>query len=732
MIRKIPELLAPAGGKKQLIAAVENGADAVYLGGTLFNARIQADNFNEEELRTCIDYAHLRNVKIYVTLNILLKDEELLPALQYAERLYEMGADALIVQDLGLAALLRKYLSRFAVHLSTQGSVYNLSGVKRARELGFSRVVLARELSLEEIRAITKENICEIEVFVHGALCMCYSGQCQMSRVLGGGERSGNRGLCAQPCRLPYKDSKGRVSYALSPKDLCGIDVLRELTEAGVASLKIEGRMKSAEYVAAVTGIYRKYLDLYEEYGQYQVTEEDRETLLQVFNRGGFTKGYWEGNPGESLLSGEMPKHQGVYAGRVVNKVRGTDLVDVKPVEKLEIGDGIEIRSRKLTGNVITYRQERPGGILRLGDLKGSVRQGDAIFRITDARRMKILRKTYEEGGPEGVKHRKKIAVQMSLFVRIGEHPRLMVEEDGLCVTACDKSLLAEKAEKRPLDPLTAEKQLRKTGGTPFRVSDIYMDIESESSLPLSSLNRLRREALVLFEQEKCERQRPAESVSLPSKLRFPTINMEKRLSFYLYRGSSLCRSGLRETIEQLCGDLIPVRIYVPLSFFMEQRIVVEGAEIVPYILNISKGKLDRYIEENFEYIVEKTRDCGIAIGNLSWSREFLSQKVPVYADYGLNLYNREALQAVCEQGMIPIALSHESWDPASGPIPLMLTEHLFLARELTDRKGKMYEIVYNEEGDKNIIFPKVRIPAVEKIRKYLENVDGEIRIYIP
>lgn len=174
------------------------------------------------------------------------------------------------------------------------------------------------------------------------------------------------------------------------------------------------------------------------------------------------------------------------------------------------------------------------------------------------------------------------------------------------------------------------------------------------------------------------------------------------------------------------------MRIYVPLPFFMEQRSEVQGAEIVPYILNISKGKLDRYIEENFEPIVEKTRDCGIAIGNLSWTREFLSQKVPVYADYGLNLYNREALRAVCEQGMVPIALSHELWNSTNGPIPLMITEHLFVNRELTDRKGKVYEIVYNEENDKNLIFFKVQIPTVEKIRNLIKNVDKETRIYIP
>ena len=661
-----------------------------------------------------------------------MKDGELLPALQYAARLYEMGADALIVQDLGLASLLRQYLPRLPIHLSTQGSVYNLSGVKMARELGFSRVVLARELSLEEIRAIAKENICDIEIFVHGALCMCYSGQCQMSRVLGGGQRSGNRGLCAQPCRLPYKDGGGNVSYALSPKDLCGIDVLGELAEAGAASLKIEGRMKSAEYVAAVTGIYRKYLDFYEKEGEYRVSGEDRETLLQVFNRGGFTEGYWKGKPGEALLSGDMPKHQGIYAGSVVKKIKGTDLVDIKPARKLEMGDGIEIRSEKLTGNVITYRQELPGGILRIGDLKGNVKAGDKVYRITDARLMKELRKTYEEGGPEGIRHKKTIELRMSLFARIGEHPQLVVEENGICVTACDSNSVAEIAEKRPLDPATARKQLGKTGGTPFAAADIYADIEPGSSLPLSSLNRLRREALRLFEQEKCRRMRPAEPVSVPKKLSFPQVETEKRLAFYFYRGSSLRRSGLYKIIERLDTGNIPVRVYVPLSFFMEQTPEIPGAEVVPYILNISRGKLDRYIEENFDCIAEKTKACGISIGNLAWIKEFQEKGVPVYADYGLNLYNRKALEAVCGQGMIPAALSHELWEPGIGSIPLMITEHLFSETRLIDRKEKLYEIVYNEEKDKSLIFSNTRIPTEKEVQKYMKSAVGEVRIYVP
>ena len=321
--KNLPELLAPAGGRPHLTAAVNSGADAVYIGGTLFNARIFADNFREDELPAAIDYAHSHNVKVYVTLNTLIKDNELVRAFEYANSLYEMGADAILVQDMGLARLIHKYLPDFPMHLSTQGTLYNKQAVSLAKQLGFSRLVLARETSLDEMREISAECAklggVDTEVFVHGALCMCYSGQCQMSRVLGGGSgRTGNRGTCAQPCRQMYTDDRGEKGYFLSPKDICTIDSIPELVRSGVTSLKIEGRSKTPEYVATVTGVYRKYLDLYAQ-GKFDgVDEADMDDLRQAFNRGGFSKGYLLGNPGDDLLSGTSPKNQGVYSGRVV------------------------------------------------------------------------------------------------------------------------------------------------------------------------------------------------------------------------------------------------------------------------------------------------------------------------------------------------------------------------------------------------------------------------------
>ena len=725
MIIEKPELLAPAGGMEQLTAAVENGADAVYLGGPLFNARINAQNFTEEEISQAVAYAHLRNVKVYVTLNILLTDQELLPALQYAARLYNLGVDALIVQDLGLVDLLREHLPELPVHLSTQGSIYNLSGVRKAKDMGISRVVLARELSLPEIRRITEASICDIEVFVHGALCMCYSGQCQMSRMLGGGDRSGNRGLCAQPCRLPYGDGQGKTSYALSPKDLCTIDHLGELIEAGVKSLKIEGRMKSAEYVAAVTGIYRKYLDLYFQGGYSEVAQEDRKTLMQIFNRGGFTDGYLGGRPQGQFLSGRLPKHQGLYIGQVIKRITKSPLIDVKLDQPLNMGDGIEIRSTRLTGNVVTYLEHLHGSIWRIGDIKGSVKEGDRIYKISDAALMKQLRQSFEYGGLGGSKHHRTVPVSMKLEVAAGERPRLTLKEGGHEVLVLADAP-AEKAVRRPLTAEAAEKQLRKTGGTPFRVEKVELRLEDGCSLPVSALNHLRRSGLDALGEKKLVQRHAV----IPEKLPQVSIKLEKRAAFYFYDWKKFEEWDFQSARNGLGVET--VRAYVPLRYFMDAKPRRSFVEIIPYILNISKGALDQYIEQNLDAIADQVRTCGIAAGNLGWIDEFAARGVTVFGDYGLNLYNRRAMLAAQKQKVVPVCLSHELHERSAGPIPFMIMEHLPEARTLTDRKNKLYKIVYNPEGDKAMLFPQEECPDWETLKFFMEKMEGEVRIYIP
>lgn len=305
-MKKKPELLAPAGSWDAMVAAVQNGADAVYLGGNRFSARAGTSNFNDEMIERAIDYCHLRGVRVFVAVNTLIKQKELQDTLRYVLFLYRIGADALIVQDIGLARAVLQMVPDFPLHASTQMTVHNISGIKALEQMGFRRVVLARELTKQQILKIRQATGLEIEVFVHGALCYCFSGQCLFSSFLGG--RSGNRGRCAQPCRLPYrlkKDGKQiKNGYLLSPKDLCLLAKIQEIESMGIDSLKIEGRLKRPEYVAVVTSIYRKYID-----NPIKPSEDDLKKLLDAFNRSGFTQGYFSGKTGISMMSLKNPSN---------------------------------------------------------------------------------------------------------------------------------------------------------------------------------------------------------------------------------------------------------------------------------------------------------------------------------------------------------------------------------------------------------------------------------------
>lgn len=300
-MQKNMEILSPAGNIETLKAAISNGADAVYVGGKNFSARKNAVNFSNEELAEAVKFAHLHDAKVYATFNTLIHDSELSEAFEFAKFLYEIGIDALIVQDFGLVRLIKTHFPDFEIHASTQMTLHNADGVKAAEKLGFKRVVLSRELSFDEIKSIEEKTDAELEVFVHGALCMSYSGQCLMSSFLGC--RSGNRGACAQPCRLPYavlnsrKKTVCKDKYPLSLKDLCLVDEIKKLEDCNVASLKIEGRMKSTEYVSTVTSLYNKYRN-----GQ-KVSDEDIYILKNIFSRSGFTKGYLYGKYGRDMLN---------------------------------------------------------------------------------------------------------------------------------------------------------------------------------------------------------------------------------------------------------------------------------------------------------------------------------------------------------------------------------------------------------------------------------------------
>lgn len=466
------ELLAPAGDMNALIAAVQNGANAVYLGTGAFNARRNAANFDGDALDEAVAYCHARGAKVHVTLNTLVLPGELAALADAVDRINRSGADAVIVQDLGVARAVRQMASALQLHASTQMAVHNRQGVAFLREHGFDRAVLAREMTFEEMAACAREGI-EIETFVHGALCVACSGQCLMSSLVGG--RSGNRGLCAQPCRLPWR-MDGSEGYLLSTRDLCGIGDLARLREAGVASLKIEGRMKRAEYVAVTVAAYRRALDaLYE--GREIDLDAERAALAQMFNRGGFTRGYGPGAAESDLMYPDRPNHIGVRVGECRRSGEAALNADAESDDALALRrEGSEDIPVKLSG--------RAGERVKCP----AAQPGDRLFRLVSAAQMRAARESL-------TREAKRIPVDMKAVLRVGECPRIEVF-DGARRWRASLPGPIERATGRPFDRERAAEQLKKTGGTPFVVRSLEIEADADAFCPVSVLNGLRREAL--------------------------------------------------------------------------------------------------------------------------------------------------------------------------------------------------------------------------------------------
>ncbi|MCZ7398585.1 MAG: DUF3656 domain-containing protein [Candidatus Methanoperedens sp.] len=480
-----PELLAPVGSKEALIAAIENGADAVYFGGKVFSARQYASNFTREELEWAIDYAHVRGVKAYVTVNTLVKDSELEEACDYLQFLCNCGADAVIVQDMGILRLLREQMPELPVHASTQMTIHNVEGVKFLQDMGVKRVVLARELSLDEIRRIKSQTKVEIETFIHGALCFSYSGQCFLSSMIGG--RSGNRGHCAQPCRKKYR-MNGVEGYLLSPKDLNMSEHIPALVKAGIDSFKIEGRMKRHEYVAGVVRVYRKLIDRYfEAPPDFRVTEDEKHTLLQLFNRG-FTTGYFFGNPGSNLMSRKYPYNIGTELGTVVDYEPLKKLVSIKLDAPLRTGDGIGIGEAGVIARKIFIENRmvaaaNPASTVRI-PFDGDAARGDVVFKTYDSGLMAAL----EKGNI------KKIPLKIALKAKIGEPLELRIN-DGENEIAVHGGIVSG-AERKPISRQSIAEQLMKLGGTFYEAQEITFDIDENIFIPVSLLNSIRRDAI--------------------------------------------------------------------------------------------------------------------------------------------------------------------------------------------------------------------------------------------
>ncbi|MBM4039739.1 MAG: U32 family peptidase [Planctomycetes bacterium] len=500
-----PELLAPAGGWAALRAAAANGADAVYFGLQDFNARLRAANFTDEELPDTVGYLHDHNVKGYVTLNTLVFADELALAAERLKAIAEAGADAVIVQDLGLVPLIRRLAPSLPIHASTQMSLAEAGGIELVRGLGVRRVILARELPLADIRRIAGATEAELEVFVHGALCISFSGQCCASLALGG--RSGNRGLCAQPCRLPYRvlaDAQpldtGECRYPLSPNDLATYDRLADLVAAGVTGFKIEGRLKDAHYVAAAVRVYRAALDAAAACQPFHITPEQEEELAQGFSRG-FTRGYLDGVRHGELVVGRSPKGRGMRVGEAVGRTPRGIAVALAQQARVRPGDGVVFdagpEETEQGGRLMAIEPGagQPGRVVlvfRRGDVRlKAIRSGTLVWKTDDPDVRARLEQTYARdtvARPAPLDFRVSAALAKPLHITA-------YDDAGRTATAAS-SLPMERAERHPLTLEVLREQLGRLGGTPFVLRTVEAEPLDPVMAPKSVLNDLRRQAV--------------------------------------------------------------------------------------------------------------------------------------------------------------------------------------------------------------------------------------------
>ncbi len=482
------ENLAPAGNREALDRAVAAGADAVYLGYAAYSARAGAGNFDEAALREAVHFAHLHHVRVHVTVNTLVKDGEMAGVMDVLRLLDEVRVDAVLVQDLGVLKMARECFPDLPVHASTQMAIHNAAGVRFCRQQGMTRAVLARECSLAEIAKCAAEGI-EIEVFGHGAQCVAVSGQCLFSSMIGG--RSGNRGRCAQPCRLPYA-YRGKTAAWLSPRDVCMRDHLPELAQAGACSIKLEGRLKRPEYVATVAGSYRRGIDGMEAGDFRRADAAERESLMQIFQRGGFMDGYALGTQDAGVICEDRVNHGGVPVGRIESVSGG--MAKMRCDRDLADGDGLQIRTRQGDAEMIYSGHDVPSGGLATLRLRPDMRlsRGDAVVRLTSSAQLAAAQAL--QIAP--------IPCDMTLVALPGE-PLTLTATDGESTVNATGDVVSA-ASKRAMGEEDARKSLAKTGDTPFTLRELTVFTDN-AFVPVSALNSIRRDALILLEDQRAE-----------------------------------------------------------------------------------------------------------------------------------------------------------------------------------------------------------------------------------
>lgn len=628
------ELLAPAGDMAALKAAVSAGANAVYLGYDEFSARAKAKNFNKEELREAINYAHLRDVKIYVTFNILIADFEIKRAMERVKMLYDLGVDALILQDLGIAREIRKNFPDFEVHASTQMAVNNFYGAKFLKEMGFSRVVLARETPLFELEKIKELDI-DVETFIHGALCVSYSGECLMSSMIGG--KSGNRGECAQACRKSYeildfdKNKIGKRLYYISPKDLNTLDDVAKIINSGGYSLKIEGRMKNPEYVYTVVSSYKKSLE-------NKLSQEDKDDTEQVFNRG-FTKGLFNGDFGNDFISSDRPDNRGIEIGKVIDARKNYAKVIFD--EDVFEGDGLEFISN--SGRF---------GMRSNSFYEANIPHEINLFKVpilNSKINRTFSKKLYEKVDEKIENFDYKRELDIDLRIKIGERPLIKVKSGDLSANF-ELDRVVEVAKKSGLDRDRVIENISKTGDSIFQVKNINLDLDDNAFLPISAINELRREVTKILEDkilngaiDRFEIENNLE------KKKFERQNKDKKskIKVFFNKFKDLENSSLNDIDE----------------------IIIRAKDLEKFNKKFKSREVSIYLDKFYsyyeleklrEYILKNQNVRGIWINNLSEYYIFKDDGLEINGDIGINVFNRLTSDFFRDLGLNSITLSPE------------------------------------------------------------------------
>lgn len=681
------ELLAPVGSFDSLKAAVQNGANAVYLGGKDFSARASANNFDREELKEAVKYAHIRDVRVFVTTNTLIKQNELEDFVEYAKFLYDIDVDAIIMQDIGAAMLIHELLPDFELHASTQMVAHSLEDVQYLESIGFKRVVLARELTVEEIKYICDNTNVDIEIFVHGALCVCYSGGCLMSSMIG--NRSGNRGRCAQPCRQKYtmidistgEEIHNNGDYLLSTKDLNTIEEIDKIIDTGVLSLKIEGRMKKPEYVATVIKSYRDAIDEYETTKKVNISDETMEDLYTIFNRK-FTKGLILGEVGEEVMNSNVPNNQGLYVGKVVDYNKKAKRLKIKLEGTLKKGDGINLGGGTI-GRIIKGKDIAQigykGETIEL-DFIGEAKKNQLVFKTSDTDLIDRAQKTYTQD-----KEFAKSLIDAEISIKLDSYPELRLIDKNENIVTVQGDKLVEKALKVALSEEKIETQIKKLGNTPYEIDQLKINLDEGVSMPISLINQMRREAIELLDNAR---------ISVKGRM---YKDNDIKYSPKIYSRNADNKSKIRvkvnniEALKSILNLDIDMIYYEDVST-IEQAMTMANANNKKLIYSaprIVRNREYKRLEKSDEYCRDHVQIS--ALGQVKYYKEN-SESVKFDVDYYLNPFNSETINHYKKEGAETVCISqelnlHEIKETtqytdleietvAYGYIPMMLSEY--------------------------------------------------------